>query len=588
MKFCFSRYSFLLACLLLAPMAQAQENLADALLDPRNGTRLEVRSLFDPMPPSGYVPLRIVATNGTARDAVWRLDFSSSTTDYRRNNVHASTLSLPIPAGSTQTAVFLAPLAVDYGDSGYGSNSHSFTGALTGPYPYTFSGHNNRTAGFPAIAISKTLADSSLPRLNDDLERRQKAASSYGRSDHIFGSRFTPADLPEDWLAFSGFDYVLLTDTEWQSLKSGTRNALLQWVRLGGKLHFYAISLPAPGLPKEDETHSLGQIKSFTWNGSLLPAYDTVGRYWNEPERCEHLRNDHARGNEAWALLEALVARQFNSWQVLLFLVIFGVLVGPVNLYVLAPSGRRHRLFFTTPLLSLGASAVMVGLILIQDGMGGVGARVVFINVEPSETTAYVTQKQISRTGVLLGAGFELKQPALVEPLALPASEWVKLQNTSNSQPVNLNQEGAARGGNFFQSRAEQAQMIRAAVSTRARLEVQPGATPDAAPTIVSALGFTLEEMFYAGPDGTIWSLKSPLATGQKAELAKVQPNQLLDWWKKHYPLIKIWELHKLTSVLPNHFFATAKAAPGFTQETLSSIRWQEDQVLVYGSVTPP
>lgn len=94
--------------------------------------------------------------------------------------------------------------------------------------------------------------------------------------------------------------------------------------------------------------------------------------------------------------------------------------------------------------------------------------------------------------------------------------------------------------------------------------------------------------MFYAGPDGTIWSLKSPLATGQKAELAKVQPGQLGEWWRRHVEIAKIPATKELTSVLPNHFFATAKSAPGFTQETLSAIRWQEDKILVYGSVPPP
>lgn len=580
--------ALLLSAMLMGASAQGQQRIVDESLDERDGSRIEVRSVFDPLPSSGYAPLRIVATNGSGRDAVWRLDFNSQTQDYRNNNVHRSEVNLSVPARSTQTALFLAPLAVDYGDSsGYGQSGHVFSGSVTGPVVRSFSSYSNRNAGFPAIAISKTLADGSLDRLNDELERKQKAVSSYSRGDQVFGSRFVPADLPEDWLGFSGFDYVMLTDTEWQSLRPGSRNALLQWVRLGGRLHFYVTKLPANGLPADDKAFSLGQIETFTWNGRNIPADETVSRYWQGVERLEQLRLEHTRDSD-WGPLAALGKRSFNSWQVIVFLVLFGVLVGPVNLYILAPSGRRHRLFFTTPLLSLGASLAMVGIILLQDGIGGIGARVVFINVEPAEASAYVTQKQTSRTGVLLGAGFELKQPALVEPLALPASDWVKLKNTSDSQPVNLTQQGAARGGNFFQSRAEQAQMVRAAISTRGRLEIQPGTTPDAPPTLVSALGFTLEEMFYAGPDGTIWSLKSPLATGQKAELAKVQPGQLGEWWRRHVEIAKIPATKELTSVLPNHFFATAKSAPGFTQETLSAIRWQEDKILVYGSVPPP
>ena len=580
--------ALLLSAMLMGAPAQGQQRIVDESLDERDGSRIEIRSVFDPLPSSGYAPLRIVATNGSGRDAVWHVEFNSQTQDYRNNNVHRSEVNLSLPARSTQTALFLAPLAVDYGDSsGYGQSGHVFSGSVTGPVVRSFSSYSNRNAGFPAIAISKTLADGSLDRLNDELERKQKAVSSPSRGDQVFGSRFVPADLPEDWLAFSGFDYLMLTDTDWQSLRPGSRNALLQWVRLGGRLHFYVTKLPANGLPANDKAFSLGQIETLTWNGRSIPADETVARYWQGVERLEQLRLEHTRDSD-WGPLAALGKRSFNSWQVIVFLVLFGVLVGPVNLYILAPSGRRHRLFLTTPLLSLGASLAMVGIILLQDGIGGIGARIVFINVEPAETTAYVTQKQTSRTGVLLGAGFELKQPALVEPLALPASDWVKLKTTHDSQPVNLTLQATSRGGNFFQSRTEQAQMIRAAVSTRARLEVLPGATPDAPPTLVSALGFTLDELYYAGPDGKMWMLKSPLTTGQKAELTVVEPGQMRAWWYKQSADLQNDSLEKLVDSLPNHFFATAKSAPGFTQDTLSAIRWQEDKILVYGSVPPP
>ena len=35
-------------------------------------------------------------------------------------------------------------------------------------------------------------------------------------------------------------------------------------------------------------------------------------------------------------------------------------------------------------------------------------------------------------------------------------------------------------------------------------------------------------------------------------------------------------------------FFATAKTAPEFSLDTLPSIRWQQDKVLLFGSVSTP
>ncbi|TDU81591.1 hypothetical protein EI77_00901 [Prosthecobacter fusiformis] len=578
----------LLLLVIFASQAQAQKSITDEVLNEADGTRLEIRSVFDPLPPSGYAPMRIVATNGSLQDGLWDFTFGSETQDYRRNNLHTSRLNLPVPARSTQSALFLVPLAPDYGSTTtYRNSAHQLQITLNGPAQRSFSEHSNRTIDFPAIALSKTLADNSLDGLNDEVEQKNKTKSGYSSGANVFGSRFLPEEVPEDWLGVSGFDYVMLTDTDWQVMKPGSRNALLQWTRLGGRLHFYCKSEKPGNLPADSPAYGLGKIETFRWNGSKMPASETVSRYWNGSQRLQALFSEHTTYSD-WPLLQALGKRSFNSWQVIVFLAIFGILVGPVNLFVLAPAGRRHRLFVTTPLLSLGASVVMVGIILFQDGIGGTGARSVFIELEPEEAAAYVTQKQVSRTGVLLGAGFDARQPSLIEPLTLPDSEWVKLKNTHDAQPVNLTHNGASRGGNFFQSRTEQGQLIRAVISTRARLEVTPAPSPDEAPSVVSALGFTVQEMYYADANGGLWTLASPLATGQKAALSKAEPEQLRTWWKAHQKAVKIAGLQELVVTPQNEFFAAAQSAPDFTQDTLSSIRWQEDKIIVHGSVTPP
>jgi hypothetical protein len=572
----------------LASQAKAQKVLADEMFHDANGTRVEVRSVFDPMPPTGYAPLRIVATNGSDRDGVWQFDFLSQTQEFQRNNASRSSLSLPVSARATQSAVFMAPMAPDYGSTTtYRSNQRPFTITLTSPVSRVYSEYTQPQSAFPAIALTKTLAENSLNGLENEVEKKIKAASRYFGNANTFGSEFSQQEAPEDWLGYSGFDYVMLTDADWQKMTSAARHALLQWTRMGGKLHFYIQGERPASLPANSKKHGLGEIETFTWNGSKLSPVETVSRYWNKPQRLDMLQNGHIKPR-GWPLLEALGQRSFNSWQVIVFLVLFGVLVGPVNLFMLAPSGRRHRLFITTPLLSLGASVVMVVIIVAQDGIGGIGARAVYIHLEPQEAAAYITQKQTSRTGVLMGASFELKQAALVEPLTLPATDWVKLKNTHDMQPISLTQNGRSRGGNYFQSRAEQAQMIRAAISTRARLEVQHASTPDAPPSIVSALGFTVDEMFYADKAGRLWMLKSPLATGQKADLTPAQPEQLSQWWNDKKDVLKMSGLQELVVAPQNEFFATSNAAPGFTQETLSSIRWQNDQIIVHGNVPLP
>ncbi|HRK16616.1 MAG TPA: hypothetical protein PK490_20215 [Prosthecobacter sp.] len=589
--------ALLLAC---ATAARAQNTLADAMLDKSSGTSVKIQSVFDPSPALGYAPVRVLAVNGTNRDSRWSFDFESVSHHYGKEHRHDSRFTLDMPAGSSQSAAFLVPLSVAYGNDArrYGTN-HQWRGHVNGAgfATETFYEHENRVTAMPAIALSNTLADQSMAGLKKEIESKRGSSSRHYGHIETFGSQFDPADLPESWLGFSGFDFLLLTHTDWQKLKAPARRALLDWVRLGGRLHLYttpgvaAASLGLPAGAKEGRTETgLGEISVFGWDGTKLAALETVNRYWGEPARLKKLVERHSTASD-WPLLGLLGERSFASWQVIAFLVIFGILVGPVNLFVLAPSGRRHRLFLTTPLLSLGASVIMVVLILVQDGTGGTGRRFVHLHLEPDDAAAFVTQEQVCRTGVLLGAAFETAQPATIEPLALPDTQWVKLKSTHNTQAVQLTQNGRERRGNYFQSRTEQGHLLRAVVPTRARLELKAGTAPGAAPEVISALGFTVDWLCYKDDERQWWVLEQPLATGASAVLKKAEAVAVQ---KTLGDAAKPAE-QTLRDKLTNHFiertgwfYARASQAPGLTLDTLAAIRWQDDRILVSGPVVKP
>lgn len=597
--------AFFIAAALFAAAAHGQKNISDGTLGDMNGNSLELRSVFDPMPPSGYAPVRVVATNGGDRDSRWNFSFSSEARIFQMLNTHGSEFQIIVPAHLTQSATFLVPLAVAYGSDpgGYGGNSHQLNIKLNSNSmgQRDFKSHEARVHDFPAIAISKALADTNHARLKDEVERRMKTGKFSGAANKQFGSSYAPEDLPEDWRGLSGFDALMITMPEWLSLKPGQRLAVTQWVRLGGQLDVYASAdgvASALGIPTDAQHQvSNGKAQVLPWNGSNLGAQVTVDRYWDIDKR-EHALcsgySSHSGGSPAtrkpqWGLLKSLGTRSFASWQAIVFLVIFGILVGPVNLFVLAPQGKRHKLFFTTPLLSVGASLLMVAVFLLQDGIGGIGARLVVIHVVPEEAAAYITQEQASRAGMLLGSGFELKQPALIEPLALPEMPWVKLNNTKNSQSAKLSQEGSQRGGNYFQSRAEQGQILHAVISTRARLELKGGLPADAAPEIISALSFTLDTLFYVDARGLVWRAEQPLGAGQQVKLVHSDEYALKQSWSE---IARLSE-GRITQPI-NHttarstFFATASQAPGFTLDTLPSIRWNQDHVALFGPVAQP
>ena len=147
----------LLLGLAAATVVHAQQVLMDEEIDRSTGTRAQVRSVFDPPPSIGYAPMRVVATNGTGRNARWRFDFHAQTQQFRQPNQHDSAFSLDVPARSTQSALFLVPLAAGYGDPSSGNDNHSLRMVVsgTGFSERQVQQYHNGTDKFPHVAISE-------------------------------------------------------------------------------------------------------------------------------------------------------------------------------------------------------------------------------------------------------------------------------------------------------------------------------------------------------------------------------------------------------------------------------------------------
>jgi hypothetical protein len=577
--------------------AQGQLSILEKELKRSPGSRIKVESVFDKLPPSGYAPIRVTATNGGNSPEQWRFEFTSATNVGSQDHRASSSFALPLPAQSTRSAVFLVPQCVSYGNVGYrGSDRLELRCISRSQGVHSDNAYESRADGFPAIAMSKPLAAATLSKLEDELETKMSGASRYGGSQRVFAARFDPVQLPEEWLGLSGFDYLLLRPADWERLTGAQRRAILHWVRLGGALHLYKVGKPdlkdlgMPGIKGARSRLSQGELAMFQWSGKDLPSKEVVNRYWGKKDRLRVLREDYANPG-GWGLANAFGTRSFAAWQVLVFLAIFGVLVGPVNLFVLAPPGKRHKLFFTTPILSVGASLVMVGLILIQDGTGGEGRRLAVVELRPDEAVGLVTQEQICRTGVLTSSAFELPQPMLMQSLALPESSWVMLTNSSDSQSSRFQLNGLEISGSLFQSRAEQAHALQAVVSTRARVELKPSTQAGAKPVLVSALGFPVEQLFYVDSEGKVWKSNARVEVGSDAVLTASSIQELRDWWKAERELAgHSGKRHALAKAVDSRdvFFATGAAAPGFLQETLPSIRWDDDRVIVFGPIHQP
>ncbi len=513
-------FRLLLLLLVLTPL-RAQEVIFRQVFDTKTDTHVEVLSLFSNPSLGGYHPVRVVISNQQKIPHKIVLTFKDSTS-YDDSLSTSSSYSFLAPPGDIITSDLLIPLSAQNGSLSYHALSVNLTGTM-GKSEHTVSSVFEPDQA--AVLLSGSLYTANASALDTEFNSR---GSSHSSSSSQFSSKFDPKQLPDDWRAFSGFDSVLMTESDWAAVPPGSRNALVSWLRLGGQLVVYSSSSTtsaALGLPEDP---SFGQILIKPVLSDLrLPPDETVdlvdtGR--NSKTRVQTLMSDF---NSGWPIQKSFGEKSFNYVIFVIILVAFGILVGPVNLFVFAKSGRRHRLFITTPIISIGTSLLLVVLIIFQDGFGGEGTRIVLMEVRPdaNQNAAFIQQEQFSRTGVMTSPGFSVDAPALVAPVPIAPSRWARFTDSSDSRGIYDLQPAAGKihaSGDWFQSRSEQGQLVTAVLPTRGRIEAttRPG-------VIVSTFDFPIQTLLYKDTGGK-WHRAENVTMGESTQLKEMEATAVL------------------------------------------------------------
>jgi hypothetical protein len=501
----------------------AQETLFRQVADPKTDTHIEATALFANPSLGGYHPVRITIANNQKIPHKVFLDFKDST-NYREGLSASSAFSFVAPPEKTIVADILVPLSAHNGEVSY----HNLEVNLSGTMGKTSNTNDSVfSPEHPEVLLSAALYGPNASSLDTEASSRA-SGTYYGGGSRGFSSKFDPKQLPDDWRAFSGFDTIMLTESDWADVPPGPRNAIISWVRLGGQLVVFSASDPtlaSLGLPI-DPGFGEAIVQPIATDLRLDPKL-TVNRAYAGRATKPRLPAITDDFSSAWPLQKSFGEKSFNYILFVLILLAFGILVGPVNLFVFAKSGRRHRLFVTTPLISISTSLILIALIVFEDGFGGNGTRLVLMEVRPDENqnAAFIQQEQFSRSGVMTSPSFSVETPALIAPVPLASSRWARLTTGYGASGAYDLQPASGKvfaSGDWFQSRSEQGQLVTAVLPTRGRIE----ATADAA-KLVSTFDFPIETLLYLDPSGQ-WHRAEKITKGKSVRLTQVDPTMVL------------------------------------------------------------
>lgn len=559
----------------------AQETMIREVADPATDTHVEILALFSKPTLGGYLPVRVKIANNLKDDRSIRVGFQS-TYNYSENLHSESSFDFTAGAGKTVTRDIMVPIVPSGEAYGQCTISATLSGSL-GRASNSISSES--VPGQPAVLLSESLFTPYASTL--DSEMNSRLGGSRGSSE--FATKFDPKQLPDEWLAFSGYDSVMMTDADWTNVPPGGRNAILSWVRLGGQLNIYQQSGSATsqslGLPEEA---GFGTIAIRRQKLSVSPA---TAKMMLDDVLANPIATQqsslHSDYSGSWPLQSHFGAQTFRYALFVGVLILFGIVVGPVNLFVFAKAGQRHKLFITTPVISLAASLLLVGLIIVQDGFGGSGVRLVLMEVRPDDglNAAYLHQEQFCRTGVLTGTGFTIPTPAAIAPTPIARSRWARFTRGYSSKG-NFNLQPAdgkiAAGGDWFQSRSEHGNILTSVVSTRGRIEStgSPG-------IYLSTFEFPIDTIYFLDPSNQ-WQRASHIEAGKRFSLTPVDATMVdpeLEKVAKSFAK-RNRDFFRITKDRPGHFIALTDQAPGI--ETNPAIRWKETRTVITGPVVAP
>jgi hypothetical protein len=345
----------------------------------------------------------------------------------------------------------------------------------------------------------------------------------YSPAGRLLDFVLEPSRLPTNWLGFTSVRAVVIGPKEWEQLSEPQKEALRTWTACGGDLFFVDGEMAAifPGRPafapsgdRAATAHFFGRIHlptsgAITAAGlakTLTDATPLQDANWALPaNRAADWGTIAARGFRLPIPgVAGVPARAYLS-----ILIVFTLLIGPVNYWILWRKRRQVLLVLTAPVISAGFILLLAGYVLAGEGLGVRGRAMTFTMLDQASKQA-VTRVSASlyAAGMTPGGGLNFGRDVAVYAIGPDGS------GSRDQQTLDLTEAQRYTAG-MIQARSptnlEQ-------VSFRPARERLSFNRDGAGMTVVNGLDVTVAALLYKDGD-TVYSLARPLPAGGRDTL---------------------------------------------------------------------
>jgi hypothetical protein len=477
-----------------------------------------------------------------------RLTFPKSSSSPGADYLRAVTRTVTVEPGKVARVAIAYPERLALGGNGLGvavdgrehdepvmlgGSSHGYTprGAFT-----TFGGYGSPR---PLVYFSRSV-DTRFP---DWVQQTQLRIAMDARDPAAPGGGFVPlglntaecvrADLPAtswgpNWLGYSRYDGVVVTAEDLRAMPAEARGALGQYVECGGSLLVLGADPPLPGrwkpqrvgvLPLSAGTAGLGdyfvidRLDLSEWeSGAASPVFES----WN---RTLGPLGRNATPAEAHRVFPVIDDVGVPVKGLLALMLVFALVIGPINLFVLARRKRKLWQFWTVPLVSLVTCVGVFAYMAATEGWQGrvrtEGFTVLDENTRRAATigwTGYYTPL-LSGSGLHFSTGTEVAYQNSDDRAS--GAYYTRRRGGVSALTIDWTGDQHLTSG-WVTPRVPAHFAVRKGETRRERVTIGRGA--DGRPEATNGLGADLTELWYADEKGALyWT--GPIPAGGRAAL---------------------------------------------------------------------
>jgi len=525
---------------------------------------IELTSFVEHLPERGFVEIVAEVRNRTNKEASWEFQFKAYEGYRRDGQLLRHSRNVTVGPAAVRRFRFRVPVYPTL-QSSY-SQQPRMSVRIMGPGTFTsdeyFFGNVRKNTGdlhryvLVTDEALRTPDGSSLP-----LSEINKVCRDKNIPVHL--QNFDADLFPDSEIALLGFDLLLMHESEWASFGRG-REVLEAWIAQGGDV------LLISEAKKEPIATGLGAVHTDPPFGSAKDLADTLSSFTNLSMRV--LERGRFYENN-WDMREAVPDIKKPIGVLMILVIAVAGILGPLNLGIAFRRRKSLQVLWTTPLLSIGISVLVGGIILFRDGLGGDGVRMQWVLLLPEQQLEVSWQEQVSRTGVLPSSGFKLDESWWLRPVATHRRD-LRSPYSYGLQP------GGFYEGDWFGNRRVQAQVAQRVQSSRAQVRVR---WENQTPLLLSTVETPFSRILYRDSRGKVWKGEQ-ITPGKTTPLVSVPSSEAKTMIGEMNP-------HK-ESLFPEKGMLNQKGwfyAEGLNAErmvdTLTSISWEDRAVWFLGPV---